>query len=150
MAGGPYDDKIFTGNGVTGLINIPGVLDLGATIVVYGDKSDLMYGDVAPTPDSNDMLPLVEYPETFNKYDGNDIIDVGDENGIVKVYGQGGNDKIIGGVGASQVDQLWGGSGDDKIWMINPNQRHLDTAADQNYGYGGIGNDSMYGTDGPD
>ena len=67
------------------------------------------------------MMPLVEYPDTFNKYDGNDIIDIGDNNMNVLVYGQGGNDKIIGGYGDDQFDRLFGGSGDDKIWMINPN-----------------------------
>ena len=38
-------------------------------------------------PNSGDALPLVEYPETFNKYDGDDWIDVGDENERVRVYG---------------------------------------------------------------
>ncbi len=45
------------------------------------------------------MMPLVEFPETFNKFDGNDLIDVGNNNLGVFVYGQGGNDKIIGGFG---------------------------------------------------
>ena len=45
------------------------------------------------------MLPLVEYPDTFNKYDGDDVIDVGNDNMAVKVFGQGANDKIIGGWG---------------------------------------------------
>ena len=124
LVGGPYNDKIFTGHGVTGDVPV-----IGGNLVVYGDKSDRAQTTV-PTPDSNDALPLTEYPETFNKFDGNDIIDVGDENLLVKVYGQGGNDKIIGGVGASQVDKLWGGSGDDRIWMVNPNQVDLETVAD--------------------
>lgn len=68
-----------------------------------------------------DMLPLVEYPETFNKYDGNDLIEIGDGNLLVSAYGQGGNDKMIGGYGLVQIDKLWGGSGDDRIWMVNPN-----------------------------
>ena len=50
-------------------------------------------------PDGSDELPLIEYPDTFNKWDGNDIIDVGNANMAVEVYGQGGNDKIIGGYG---------------------------------------------------
>ena len=68
-------------------------------------------------------MPLIEQSDSFNKYDGNDIIDVGDENFDVGVFGQGGNDKIIGGVGANQIDKLFGGSGDDKIWMIEPDRR---------------------------
>ena len=47
------------------------------------------------------MEPLTEFPETFNKFDGNDLIDVGDDNALVTVFGQGGNDKLIGGYGAS-------------------------------------------------
>ena len=109
MAGGPYDDKIFTGNDFTGAQKI------------YGDKADNDGTFKTLEPDSNDMMPLVEYPDTFNKYDGNDIIDIGDNNMDVGVYGQGGNDKIIGGYGDDQFDRLFGGSGDDKIWMINPN-----------------------------
>lgn len=76
---------------------------------------------------------------TFNKNDGDDLIDVGDNNLRVGVFGQGGNDKIIGGWGTGQLDKLYGGTGDDKIWMVNPEQRHLDVGADAtfNLGYGG-------------
>ena len=113
LVGGPYNDKIYTGHEVTG------------NILVYGDKMDTANGGNQALIDLDataNMMPLVEFPETFNKYDGNDLIEVGDDNGaLVTVYGQGGNDKIIGGVGANQTDKLFGGSGDDRIWMINPN-----------------------------
>ena len=46
-------------------------------------------------------MPLEEFPTTFNKYDGNDWIEIGDNNENVKVYGQGGDDKITGGYGPS-------------------------------------------------
>ena len=69
---------------------------------------------------------------------------------VVWAYGQGGNDQIVGGWGPMQVDKLYGGSGDDKIWLINPAQRSLDNVAAKNYGYGGQGNDFVYGTDGAD
>jgi len=49
-----------------------------------------------------------------------------------------------------QVDNLFGGSGDDKIWMVNPNQRHMDILDSKNYGSGNDGNDWLYGTDGND
>ena len=69
-------------------------------ILVYGDKEDP--GNVATTvPDSGNGMPLEEFPTTFNKYDGNDWIEIGDNNENVKVYGQGGDDKITGGYGAS-------------------------------------------------
>ena len=68
LVGGPYNDKIFSGDRVQD------------EILIYGDKED-PGADIpmmnAPL-NSGDMLPLVEYPETFNKYDGNDWIDVGD------------------------------------------------------------------------
>ena len=116
---------------------------------IYGDKSDR--GDFTDIfPDGGDRDPLIEYPDTFNKYDGDDIIDVGNANEDVRVWGQGGNDKIVGGYGDDQVDKLAGGSGDDKIWMINPNERHLDIEDDKNYGYGGVGNDQVYGSDAAD
>ena len=86
----------------------------------------------------------------LNIADGDDIIEIGDNNMGVKVYGQGGNDKIIGGFGATQVDKLYGGSGDDKIWMVSPEKRALEDTAAKNYGYGGIGNDTIYGTDADD
>ena len=97
------------------------------------------------------MNPLTEFPLTFNRYDGNDTVEIGDNiAGTVKVYGQGGDDKITGGYGASQIDKLWGGSGNDKIWMINKNQRAMDNVDDKNYGYGGLGNDKLYGSDAKD
>ena len=77
IVGGPYNDKIWSGDRVE------------QSITIYGDKEDP--GGSIPTmnalPNSGDMLPLVEYPETFNKYDGDDWIDVGDFNNEVKVYG---------------------------------------------------------------
>ncbi len=65
------------------------------------------------------MGPLLEFPDTFNKYDGDDWINVGDNNMNVLVYGQGGDDKIIGGYGTFQIERIFGGSGDDKIWMVD-------------------------------
>ena len=73
LVGGPYDDTIISGSDSMGAIR------------VFGDKDN--------------VDALNELPDTFNKYDGNDIIDIGDNNAIVKVYGQGGNDKILGGYG---------------------------------------------------
>ena len=130
ISGGPYDDKIWTGSNISTNGNLGGG---SFDVLVYGDKED-------PGTDSPfvgimgelDMMPLVEFPGGWNKFDGNDIIDVGDFNGNVGVYGQGGNDKIIGGLGTGtddstntdfQVDKLWGGSGDDKIWTIEPDRR---------------------------
>ena len=67
ISGGPYNDKIWTGHGNTGILRI------------YGDKSDR--GDFTDIfPDGGDRDPLIEYPDTFNKYDGDDIIDVGNAN----------------------------------------------------------------------
>jgi len=43
--------------------------------------------DLNITDMRGDMSPLVEYPDTFNKYDGNDVIDIGDNNGNVFAYG---------------------------------------------------------------
>ena len=34
--------------------------------------------------------------------------------------------------------------------MINPEEREFDNLADQNFGYGGIGDDFVYGSDGND
>ena len=77
LVGGPYNDKIWSGNRVLN------------SLIIYGDKEDPE--GILPTmnapPNSGDALPLVEYPETFNKYDGDDWIDVGDENESVRVYG---------------------------------------------------------------
>ena len=108
-------------------------------VLVYGDMADPNDFAGMKIPDGGDGLPLVEYPLTFNKNDGDDLIDVGDNNLRVGVFGQGGNDKIIGGWGTGQLDKLYGGTGDDKIWMVNPEQRHLDVGADAtfNNGYGG-------------
>ena len=58
-----------------------------------------MTGNYTPDEGNTGESALVEYPDTFNKFDGDDIIDVGNENVKVFVYGQGGNDKIMGGWG---------------------------------------------------
>ena len=92
LVGGPYSDKIYSGHDVTG------------TIIIYGDKIDTNNGGNQALIDLDalaDMNPITEFPETFNKYDGDDLIDVGDDNALVTVFGQGGNDKIIGGYGAT-------------------------------------------------
>ena len=92
LVGGPYNDKIFSGH------------DNLDDIAIYGDKDDdENYGSEAliALDALGDGDPLTEFPDTFNKYDGDDIIDVGDNNFTVKVYGQGGNDKITGGYGAN-------------------------------------------------
>ena len=120
IAGGTFDDWIWSGTNVTGDIKI------------YGDNDT--------------STPLTEDATALNINDGNDIINIGNGNGDVFVWGQGGNDKIIGGHGESQVEKLYGGSGDDKIWLVSPGQRSLDTAADANYGYGNDGNDNLYGS----
>ena len=120
-------------------------------VLVYGDNNDgFNFAPGSTFPDADYGMPLIEQPTTFNKYDGDDIIDVGDNNIRVGVFGQGGNDKIIGGVGPTQVDKLFGGSGDDKIWMIEPDRRDVDILPAQNFGYGNDGNDKLYGTDGID
>ena len=148
IAGGPYDDKIWTGSNIAANGNLgDGTFD----ILVYGDKDDQgEYGPFVGIDGELDGMPLIEFPEGWNKFDGNDLIDVGDNNFNVGVYGQGGNDKIIGGYGPSQVDKLWGGTGDDKIWLIEPERRDEDINAMSNYGYGNDGNDKLYGTDGAD
>ena len=85
ISGGPYDDKIWTGNN----IGANGSLGDGSfDILVYGDKEDP--GD-EPTfvgvDGELDGMPLIEFPAGWNKFDGNDIIDVGDMNFDVAVYG---------------------------------------------------------------
>ena len=97
----------------------------------------------------------VEDATGLNIADGDDIIDMGNNhNGSIKMYGQGGNDKLIGGYadmpGVTQLEKIYGGSGDDKIWMVNPEERSLETVDDMNYGYGGLGEDFLYGTDAGD
>ena len=74
IAGGPYDDKIWSGN------------NIGTAVSIYGDNIDQagMYD-----------------PDGLNKNDGDDIIEVGNNNTLTVVEGQGGNDKIIGGYGAA-------------------------------------------------
>ena len=53
--------------------------------------------------------------------------------------------------GAPQMEFLYGGSGDDKIWMVSPGEIALDIFwTDENYGFGGLGNDYLYGTDSAD
>ena len=102
IAGGTYDDTIFSGFNVVG------------DITIFGDNDAL--------------VPLVENATGLSINDGDDLIDIGNNNVNVKVYGQGGNDKIIGGYGAMQLEKLYGGSGDDKIWLVNPEERELDNA----------------------
>lgn len=131
IVGGPYNDKIWTGSGVTGGANKTAPNVNAYDLLVYGDKNDWVSTLSNFTPDEGVVgeSALVEYPDTFNKFDGDDIIDVGNDNMKVYVYGQGGNDKIIGGHGTNQVEKLFGGSGDDKIWLVNPEERALDTTA---------------------
>ena len=66
IVGGPYDDKLFTGNDIT-----------GDNVTVYGDWDLEKYG----------TSPLIEDPLDYNKYDGNDIIDMGDN--LLITYGYG-------------------------------------------------------------
>ena len=73
IIGGQYNDKIYAGS------------DTNTVTSIFGDKQT--------------GGPLVEDPDGFNKFDGDDVIEVGDNNATVQVFGQGGNDKIIGGVG---------------------------------------------------
>ena len=120
IAGGTYDDTIWSGSNVSGDIKIFG--------------------------DNDSTTPLTEDATAFNINDGDDLIQIGNNNGNVFVYGQGGNDKIIGGFGASQIEKLYGGSGNDKIWMTSPQLRLSDTIASQNYGYGNEGDDQIYGS----
>ena len=142
------DDKIYGGDGLQGFQSIyagPGndfvlVGSNGAsTVLVHGDNPSV--GGPA----------IVEDATGLNIADGDDIIDMGNNhNGLVKMYGQGGNDKLIGGYadlpGVTQTEYLFGGSGDDKIWMVNPEERSFDVTT-KNYGYGGLGNDFLYGSD---
>lgn len=104
IVGGPYNDQIWTGSKVVGGANKNNNGE-AYDILVYGDKQDLVnmtaMGNFTPDEGVDLESALVEYPDTFNKFDGDDIIDVGNENAKVFVYGQGGNDKIIGGWGAS-------------------------------------------------
>ena len=124
IAGGTYNDWIYSGTDVMGAIKI------------YGDND-------SPTPLTEDSTDL-------NINDGDDIIYIDNDNTLVYGWGQGGNDKLIGGFGSAQIEKLYGGSGDDKIWLVNPEQREFDNVAAKNYGYGGQGNDFVYGTDGFD
>ena len=66
-----------------------------------------------------------------------DIIDFGDHNYGHIGRGGYGNDKIIGGIVGAGGQDLYGEEGDDKIWMINPEQRGMQTAGTISYGYGG-------------
>jgi hypothetical protein len=103
LVGGPYDDQIWSGSntGTGGLTTTGG---LPTDLLVYGDKNDLLTtataGDYTPDEGVAGEAAWVEYPDTFNKFDGDDIIDIGNNNKKVTVYGQGGNDKIVGGWGA--------------------------------------------------
>ena len=78
IAGGTYDDMIWSGS------------NIGVSVQIYGDNP-VNTGDPADTYD----------PDGLNKNDGDDVIDVGDNNETVAVQGQGGNDKIIGGYGSA-------------------------------------------------
>ena len=94
IAGGTYNDWIYSGTNVVGAIKI------------YGDNDS--------------TTPLTEDSSALNINDGDDIIYIGNGNTAVYGFGQGGNDKLIGGFGAAQIDKLYGGSGDDKIWLVSP------------------------------
>ena len=93
IAGGTYNDWIWSGTNVMGAVKI------------YGDNDS--------------ATPLTEDSSALNINDGDDIIYIGNDNTVVYGWGQGGNDKIIGGFGAIQAEKLYGGSGDDKIWLVN-------------------------------
>lgn len=46
---------------------------------------------------------------------------------------------------------MWGGSGDDKIWLVEPDRRADEVGLQEmDVGYGGVGNDKLYGTDAAD
>ena len=94
IAGGTYDDWIWSGTNIMGAVKI------------YGDNDS--------------TTPLTEDSSALNINDGEDIIYIGNDNTLVYGWGQGGNDKMIGGFGAAQIEKLYGGSGDDKIWLVNP------------------------------
>ena len=94
IAGGTYNDWIWSGTNVMGAVKI------------YGDNDS--------------ATPLTEDSSALNINDGDDIIYIGNDNTFVYGWGQGGNDKMIGGFGAAQAEKLYGGSGDDKIWLVNP------------------------------
>ena len=127
LIGGVFDDLILSGD------------NIGGDVTIYGDNR-VLNGQAVTDYDADGL----------NINDGDDIIDVGNNNLTVVVVGQGGNDKIIGGYGATQVENLYGGPGDDKIWLVNPDERAFETTVGQNYGYGGLGDDQIYGTDAPD
>ena len=127
LIGGVFDDLILSGD------------NIGGDVTIYGDNR-VLNGQAVTDYDADGL----------NINDGDDIIDVGNNNLTVVVVGQGGNDKIIGGYGATQVEKLYGGPGDDKIWLVNPDERAFETTVGQNYGYGGLGDDQIYGTDAPD
>ena len=129
IVGGYGGDTIFTGADRA-----------SGNIYVWGDNRAYYTEDLAQFPGDVDHYGF--------ENDGNDIIDIEDNPGsAIYGHGQGGDDKIIGSVqGASPMpEKLYGGDGDDKIWLLNPGQ-YEDSAADAfNYGYGGRGNDIIYG-----
>ena len=122
---GEGDDVFFGGSG--GQVEVEG-----------GSGNDKIFG-----PSDGYGTHIVE----LKGDDGDDIIDHGDGNYGDYGWGGLGNDKIIGGL-AYGYGRYYGEEGDDKIWMINPEQRAL---AEEPlvgwYGYGGPGNDHMYGSD---
>jgi len=131
VVGGYGDDTIFSGADRTGNIEI------------WGDNRAFAYGEGDAYTTARDLWKY------GREGDGDDIIDVDENDGVtVLVFGQGGNDKIIGsiqGAGAAQ-EKLYGGDGDDKIWLLNPGQVELVDSDVKNWGYGGRGNDIIYGT----
>jgi Ca2+-binding RTX toxin-like protein len=128
VVGGYGDDKIFSGS------------DRDGDIYIWGDNRTYYIEDASPGD---------EYVWTYGfENDGNDIIDIEDNPGSnVYGYAQGGDDKLIGSVQGADAatEKLYGGDGDDKIWLLNPGQVELADSDDTNYGYGGAGNDIIYG-----
>ena len=128
VVGGYGDDKIFSGS------------DRDGDIYIWGDNRGY-YTEDAPA-DADSLWQL------GSDNDGNDIIDIEENYGsAIDVYGQGGDDKIIGSVQGSDAatERLFGGDGDDKIWLLNPGQYEYGGTDQVNYGFGGRGNDIIYG-----
>ena len=125
-------DKIYGGDDNTGDVKIYGGADDDFILTGADNQDILVKGDSDCLGGGTDCH-------------GDDIIQVEDRNRDVLVYGQGGNDKIIGGITIGD-EKLYGEDGDDKIWMIDPERRGLDTRGDSSFGYGGSGNDNIYGS----
>ena len=126
-------DIIYGGDNNTGPLMIQGGADDDQIWTGAGNQNVLVRGD----------NPVCL--EGGTDCHGDDIIQVEDSNRDVLVYGQGGNDKIVGGITIGD-EKLYGEDGDDKIWMIDPEKRGLDTRGDSSFGYGGSGNDNIYGS----